>query len=478
MENHLHSWLALGYLVAEWVIRLVMLFVVPWRRPPSTATAWLLLVYFWPVPGLIFYLVLGRSRLSRTQQERIAELRGRLLPTLGHLEQHPLVARPNLPPEMGPVAQLSRRIAALPEFGGNRIRLIDDSRQWIQQLADDIDHAEDSVHLLFYIARRDEHTRPVFEAMERAGRRGVTLRLIVDDHGSADAVADLRRWTAAHGVAFATAMPRGGLWRHSSRFDLRNHRKIAVIDGRIGHTGSQNLIAPDFHAGMIYEDLMVRLQGPVVLELQLVFAGDWFVERNEFLSGEGLFPAPHGAGDIVAQGLPSGPEFPEPVQQNLMLSLLHTATRTVYLVTPYFVPDEPTLIALRSAAQRGVDVRVVVSERLDSRPVQWAQESYYEELLEAGVTITRYPSGFLHVKAAVIDGQVVQIGSANFDIRSFKLNAEFSLLFYSSELALQLTLGFRRYEGMGARLDYQRWRQRSWMRKLRENAARLASPIL
>ncbi|MFW6342621.1 MAG: phospholipase D-like domain-containing protein, partial [Halothiobacillaceae bacterium] len=371
-----------------------------------------------------------------------------------------------------------RRIAALPEFGGNRIRLIDDSRQWIQQLADDIDHAEDSVHLLFYIARRDEHTRPVFEAMERAGRRGVTLRLIVDDHGSADAVADLRRWTAAHGVAFATAMPRGGLWRHSSRFDLRNHRKIAVIDGRIGHTGSQNLIAPDFHAGMIYEDLMVRLQGPVVLELQLVFAGDWFVERNEFLSGEGLFPAPHGAGDIVAQGLPSGPEFPEPVQQNLMLSLLHTATRTVYLVTPYFVPDEPTLIALRSAAQRGVDVRVVVSERLDSRPVQWAQESYYEELLEAGVTITRYPSGFLHVKAAVIDGQVVQIGSANFDIRSFKLNAEFSLLFYSSELALQLTLGFRRYEGMGARLDYQRWRQRSWMRKLRENAARLASPIL
>jgi len=477
-ESSLHATLALGYLIIEWVIRLVMLFIVPLRRPPATATAWLLLIYFWPVPGLLVYLIVGRSRLSPHQQQRIDELQDRLMPTLGHLENHPLVSRPALPPEMGAVAQVSRRIAALPELGGNRVRLFDGPAQWARQLVADIDQAQQSVHLLFYIARLDHYTQPIFDALAKAAARGVEVRLMVDDHGSADFLADLRAWAHSQSVALDAAMPRHCLWRYRSRFDLRNHRKVIVIDGMIGHTGSQNLVAPDFQPGMVYQDLMMRLEGPVVLEMQLVFAGDWFVERNEFLSGERYFPAPDARGEVVAQGLPSGPEFPEPVQQGLMLSLIHSATRSIYLVTPYFVPDEPTLLALRSAALRGVDVRLVVSERLDSRLVQWAQESYYEELMEAGVRISRYPSGFLHVKAGLFDGEVAQIGSANFDVRSFLLNAEFGLLFYSSEIALNLTLGFRRYESEALLLDYHQWRQRPWPGKMLENVARLTSPLL
>jgi len=473
------SWLALAYVIAEWVIRLVMLFIVPWRRPPSTATAWLLLIYFWPVPGLLIYLLVGRSRLSRRHRDKLSELKRRLLPTLGHLATHPLIAMPTLPAEMGPVAQISRRVAPLPELGGNAVTLIGASDQWLRQLIVDIEAASSSVHMAFYIARADDYTEPVFQALERAAARGVEVRLLVDDVGSADFMRGLRRRVSDTGIQLVAAMPRSRLWRRSSRFDLRNHRKLVIIDGRVGYTGSQNLISPDFREGLVYEDLMVRLVGPVVLELQLVFVGDWFVEQEEFLAGELYFPAPEAHGDVVAQGLPSGPEFPEAVQQRLMLSLIHASTQSIFIATPYFVPDEPTLIALKSAAQRGVDVRLVVSERLDRRIVQWAQESYYEELLEAGVRISRYPAGFLHAKTALFDGYVVQIGSANFDVRSFLLNAEFSLLFYSPAVACAMAAGFEYYEQAAERLELEQWvNERAWYRQMMENVARLASPLL
>jgi cardiolipin synthase len=266
-------------------------------------------------------------------------------------------------------------------------------------------------------------------------------------------------------------------WR-KARLDLRNHRKIAVIDGRIGYTGSQNLVDAEFKQGLAYEDLMVRVTGPVVLELQYVFAADWFLETNEVLDSEDEFPGPEIAGSVPAQLLPSGPAFPTQNNQRLFVALVHGARKQVVLTTPYFIPDEPLLQAMQTASLRGVNVHLVVSEKGDSRTVTLAQESYFEELLEARVKIHLYRKNFLHAKHLSIDDAVAVIGSSNLDIRSFALNAEVMLVIYDSNVTAQLAAEQERYYANSCLLTLATWEQRSFGAKVVQNLARLLSPLL
>jgi cardiolipin synthase len=260
--------------------------------------------------------------------------------------------------------------------------------------------------------------------------------------------------------------------------DLRNHRKIAVIDGRVGYTGSQNLVAADFKDGLSYEDLMVRVTGPVVLELQHVFAADWFLETNEVLDGATESPAPEIAGGIPAQALPSGPGFPTQNNQRLFVALVHGARTRVVLTTPYFIPDEPLLQAMQTAALRGVEVHLVVSEKGDHVIVSLAQESYYEELLEVGVRIHLYRKNFLHAKHLSVDNSVAVIGTSNLYIRSFALNAEVMLMIYDADVAARLAAEQERYFANSRLLTLATWGQRSFGRRFAQNLARLLSPLL
>jgi cardiolipin synthase len=266
-------------------------------------------------------------------------------------------------------------------------------------------------------------------------------------------------------------------WK-KARLDLRNHRKIAVIDGRVGYTGSQNLVAAELTEGVTYEDLMVRVTGPVVLELQWVFAADWFLETNEVLDGEREFPGPEIAGDVPAQALPSGPAFATQNNQRLIVALIHGARQQVILTTPYFIPDEPLLQAMQTAALRGIDVHLVVSEKADQFLVSLAQKSYYEELLEAGVQVHLYRKNFLHAKHLSIDDSVAVIGSSNLDIRSFALNAEVMLMIYDRGVAAQLASEQERYFANSRLLTLAAWQQRSFGSKVAQNLARLLSPLL
>jgi cardiolipin synthase A/B len=265
-------------------------------------------------------------------------------------------------------------------------------------------------------------------------------------------------------------------WR-KARLDLRNHRKIAVIDGRVGYTGSQNLICADFKERISYEDLMVRVTGPVVLELQYIFAADWFVETDEILDSETEFPGPEIAGSVPAQALPSGPAFSTQNNQRLFVALVHGARRQVVLTTPYFIPDEALLQAMQTAVLRGVDVHLIVSEEGDQRLVSLAQESYYDELLEAGVNIHVYGKNFLHAKHLSIDDSVAVIGTSNLDIRSFALNAELMLIIYDTGVAAELAAEQKRYYENSRLLTLATWQQRSIGRKFVQNLARLLSPL-
>jgi len=365
------------------------------------------------------------------------------------------------------LAGLGLAVEVLADYGGT-----------IARMAADIDGAKDHVHVLFYIFADDPTTAPVVDALERAARRGVRCRVLADAIGSRTGLRTLRPRLTAAGAAVEEALP-VSLWPwRKARLDLRNHRKIVVVDGRVGYTGSQNLVAAEFTKGLAYEDLMARVTGPVVLELQYVFASDWFLETGTVLDGDAEFPEPVTTGDVPAQVLPSGPAFPVQNNQRLFVALVHGARERVVLTTPYFVPDEPLLQAMGTAAKRGVEVHLVVSEVGDHPVVARAQESYYEELLEAGVRVHLFAQNFLHAKHLSVDGEVAVIGSSNLDIRSFALNAEVMLMLYDRGVAAALGREEQRTFAGSRELTMASWAARPWRRKLGESLARLLSPLL
>jgi cardiolipin synthase len=332
--------------------------------------------------------------------------------------------------------------------------------------------------LLFYIFADDQATAPVIEALGRAVKRGVRCRVLADAIGSRSGLRALRPRLTALGVEVHEMLPVRLLPWRKARLDLRNHRKIAVIDGRVGYTGSQNLVTGNYTQGITYEDLMVRVTGPVVLELQYVFAADWFLETSEVLDSETEFPSPEITGDVPAQALPSGPDFPTQNNQRLFVALIHGSRKQVVLTTPYFIPDEPLLQAMQTAALRGVDVHLVVSEKADQLIVGLAQKSYYEELLEAGVQIHLYRTNFLHAKHLSVDDSVALIGTSNLDIRSFALNAEVMLMICDAGVTARLVAEQLRYFENSRLLSLSTWQGRSFGSQLAENLARLLSPLL
>jgi cardiolipin synthase len=466
------------FFLSEWAIRLAMLADVPFRRTPAAAKGWLLLIFFEPWVGLLLYLLIGRAKLPRWRREQLAKLPQAMAKVVGRLTNHPHVFHPEVGPALSQAVTLAENLGQSPILGGNAVELLVDYDGTIARLVADVDRAENHVHLLFYIFADDRATAPVIEALGRAARRGVRCRVLADAIGSRSALRTLGPKLTALGVAVHAMLPVSLFPWKKARLDLRNHRKIAVIDGRIGYTGSQNLVAAEFTEGISYEELMVRVTGPVVLELQYVFAADWFLETNEVLDGEAEFPGPDITGSVPAQALPSGPDFPTQNNQRLIVALVHGARKQVVLTTPYFIPDEPLLQAMQTAVLRGVDVHLVVSEKGDHFVVSLAQKSYYEELLEAGVQIHLYRKNFLHAKHLSIDDSAALIGTSNLDIRSFVLNAEVMLMIYDPGVAARLAAEQERYYANSRLLTLATWGQRSFGGKLAQNLARLLSPLL
>jgi cardiolipin synthase len=464
--------------LGEWVIRLTMLVVVPFRRTPAAAKGWLLLIFFEPWIGLLVYLLIGRARLPRWQREQFAKLPEALAGVVARLAKHPNIFHPEVGPAMSQAVALAETLGGSPILGGNAVELLVEYNATLARLATDIDHAENHVHLLFYILADDEATAPVIEALCRAAKRGVHCRVLADAIGSRPGLRTLRPRLRPLGIEVQEMLPVSLMPWRKARVDLRNHRKIAVIDGIVGYTGSQNLVAANFAADLAFEDLMVRVTGPVVLELQYVFAADWFVETNQVLDGKTEFPDPKIAGGVPAQALASGPAFPTQNNQRLFVALVHGACKRIVLTTPYFIPDEPLLQAMQTAALRGVEVHLVVSEKGDQFFVTLAQQSYYEELLEAGVQVHLYRKNFLHAKHLSVDNAVAVIGSSNLDIRSFALNAEVMLMLYDPGVAEQLAAEQEQYFAHSRLLSLEAWRERPFRSKFAENLARLLSPLL
>lgn len=471
------SWPTL-YLISEWAIRLLMLIVVPFRRSPEAAKGWLLFVFFLPWPALALYLLIGRPNYPRWRRLRFARLPLVFQTVRERVSQVTARQEPDLPANLTQATMLIQNLGRFPSLDGNGVELLSDYDETIERIVADIDQASHHVHLLFYIFADDKTGHKVIDALARATARGVTCRVLIDALGSRAWAPRVVEALSARGVSVRRVLPVGLLRRKSARADLRNHRKIAVIDGKIGYIGSLNIVDSDFKPGITNQELVARVTGPAVLELQAVFVTDWFLETEQVLDDSGLFPPPRKGGSAVAQVLPSGPDYPEASVERLIEAFVHGARKRVVITTPYFIPSEALLHALETAVLRGVSVHIVLSRPVDQMLVSLAQRSYYAELLEAGVKIHLYRDKLLHAKHLSVDSRVSLIGSSNVDMRSFVLNSEISLVLFDRDVTTRLREEQERYFNASDLLSLEEWNRRSLAAKTFENIARLMSPLL
>lgn len=479
------SWgnlLAVVYVAAELLVRVAMLLVVPRRRSTGAAQAWLMLILFLPWLGIILYFLIGSPKLPahrRARQRTVDRM----------LKQ--IVARAEADPDLAPlfdvqlserhrqIAALTQRLGGMPPVGCSNAVLLPDYDVAVGRIIADVDRAQREVHVLFYIFADDTVGMGLANALLRAAGRGVKVRVLIDAMGSRSlGLRRVLRLLREGGVDACVALPIS--LRDYSRIDLRNHRKIVVVDGEVGYTGSQNMVCADFKPGIVYKELMVRLTGPIVAQLQATFMIDWYSETELRLDDVPVLPQEVASqGSVVAQVLPSGPAYDSDNVPLLFSALLHAARERAVLVTPYFIPDESLLGAIESASYRGVDVHLVVSKTADQFAVSRAQRSYYDELLEAGVTIHLYdPPSLLHAKHLSIDDDMAVIGSSNVDIRSFRLDLEISVVFYGPYVAGALRAVEERYFASSQCLRAEEWRRRPVPQQMVENTLRLMSPLL
>ena len=450
------------------------------HREPASRLAWVVVIFVAPVVGIIAYVLFGDANIGRRRISRVREALRRL-PSLAAIEgEEP----PDIPGRYSPVFKVGRSISGYPAVGGNSARLLSDSEAMIAAMIADIDAAKDHVHLLFYIWLPDGSGVRMVEAVKRAARRGVTCRVMVDDLGSRSLIRSTYwRDMAAAGVKLARALPIGfPLSRpFKGRIDMRNHRKIVVIDGHVTYCGSQNCADAAFAVKARYApwvDAVVRFEGPIARQNQHLFASDWMAHVNEDLSELLRRPVPAAIPGFAAQVIGTGAAVRYSAMPEMFAALMNAARRELVVTTPYYVPDEPIQAALCASARRGVATTVIFPKRNDSWVVAAASRSYYRDMLEAGVHIHEYVGGLLHAKSVTIDGEVTLIGSANIDRRSFELNSENNILFCDKGLTAAMRLRQQEYIESSVPVERRAVVQWSRRRQLWNNTIAMLGPVL
>ena len=452
------------------------------RNTNGSALAWLLLVILVPVVGVVMYLLIGERRLGRTWMRRAIAMQPQVLEWARGIPAASLAAPDSLAPGAQGICRLASGAVGMPLMAGHRLQLLPDSESSMQALIADIDAARASVHTEFYIWSAGGFVDDFVAALARAAQRGVPCSALMDSLGSrpffkSESVARLR----AAGVRVVEVLPVNPLRALFVRFDLRDHRKIAVIDRRIAYTGSMNIADPRFFkqdAGVgEWVDAMVRVEGPAAWALEAVS-----LSLTALQTGADFAPPPPPdlppAGSSLVQIFPSGPQSSSRHIEQLLLAAIYSARREVALTTPYFIPSEALLTALRSAAMRGVRVVLIVPARVDSMLVRYAGNAYFNDLLAAGVEVLCFGDGLLHTKSMVIDGEVTIFGTVNLDLRSFELNFEVSLIAYDVAFSAATRELQARYAARSTPIDQAQWLARPWWRRTLENAVQMMSPLL
>ncbi len=488
VSSELTAWLSLAIIVllvaVDLAIRIAALIIVPRNRRPQTAMAWLLAIFFIPYAGLVFFLIFGSARLPRRRRRKQREIDEYIRDaTEGSVLVHDEDAWPDWLPA---ITELNRSLTAMPMASGNSAQMWHDNQEALDAMIADIRAARRIVNVEFYILSLDDTTEPFFDALAEVRARGVKVRVLLDHLGNIQypGYRRTKKRLDEIGVEWHLMLPFLPLRRRLRRPDLRNHRKLVIIDGEIAYTGSLNIIEEPYQKrknhrrGLRWKDYWARFEGPVVAALDAIFATDWYSETDELIVREVESAMRPGTGDLDCQVVPSGPGFPGENNLRLLNSLVYSAKQRIVLVSPYFVPDDSMLYAVTTAAQSGVDVELFVSEIGDQFFVYHAQRSYYEQLLKAGVKIYLYPAPtVLHAKHMTFDGEVAVIGSSNMDMRSFTLNMEVSVLVHGDSFLAQLKEIEDEYRAVSRPLSLEEWEKRPARIAILDNVLRLTAAL-
>ncbi|MBX3363272.1 MAG: cardiolipin synthase [Phycisphaeraceae bacterium] len=481
------DWLAPVLFITDWVLRLgLSVHIIMRRRPLAVLLSWITLVMVAPFVGVIAYLLFGELRLGPDRvvwKKRFTrELFERAVVRLGvqgHLQA---------PTVYTGIAAYNTQAGGLPPVRGNKVAIITQPSRFIDRIIADIDASQRRACVQTYIWQLGSKADGIGEALVRAAGRGVECRVLLDDIGSRSVLrSPLARRMSNAGVSVAPMLP-VRIWKLPfRRLDVRNHRKIVVIDDQVAYCGSHNLADETFGTSGRnpvgpWIDASLRIEGPAAQMLQLVFLRDWEFDAGERIEHlEPFMPPIASVADddgVVLQVLPSGPGIASRAFEQALLTALYTAQREVAMCTPYFVPEDAMLSAMGAAARRGVDIRLTLPRRGDSLIVAAAARSCFDELLEAGVRLFEYRPCMLHSKIIVADGEVAFTGSSNLDMRSFQINYEVMLTIFDRETCNSLARLVRTYEADSRELTPELWSMRPLLHRLGHNLANLAGHVL
>ena len=464
----------LNILFAAALISLIIL-IISQNRHPVRTLAWILILCLLPGLGLVLYLLFGTDKRKDRliSDKRLDQLKSEVAAS------NSLMLRKQVPNGHEDLATLLWMTNKAIPLAGNDVKVYTSFDPMLEDLLTDMDKATDHVHFEFFKFEDDKVGRKVGEKLRELAARGLEVRVTYDS------AANLTRYK------FYRWLRKGGVQVHSflpvilpfltSTTNYRNHRKIVVIDGKVGYLGGMN-IADRYSKGIrggVWRDTHARIQGPAAAELQTAFLVDWQYCSRRFVSGDRYFPCVEPCGDSIVQIATSGPMDEWKVTMQGMIRLITQAQRYVYIESPYFIPTEPVMLALKNAALSGVDVRIIIPYYGDKGVlVPLASRSYVEEALIAGVKIYFYGGGYLHSKTLVSDGTVCTVGSTNLDVRSFEQDFEINAFIYDAAVARKLSDAFLADMESSTRVTLEQWRKRSTWEKFKESFARLFSPIL
>ena len=454
------------------------------KREPSSTIAWLLFVTLVPFAGALLFLVFGPQRLERHAINRKKEIERML--SLADIPAISLASAEKdnsgvqaIPSDGKEVFELARRISEYRATAGNQIELLHDPQHALQSMQNAIEKACDFIHLEYYIIASDEVTRQLFGFLQRAAERGVEVRILYDSLGSLSLKRMYFLPLTKKGVKIAGFLP-FSFAPQRMNVNFRNHRKILIIDGKQAFTGGTN-IGKEYLGRRNknqWRDYSVKVEGPVCRQLQDVFAKDWHFTTQEDLFQPKYYPEPKVAGNSVIQVLESGPDSPFYTLHQALFLAINSAKKEILMTTPYFVPDPAIMTALCVTALRGVRVTLLLPLKSDNRMVQYASRSFYDDLLKAGISIFEYQPRILHAKLLMIDHRWTILGSANMDIRSFRLNFELNLLVHGESVASQGLDMFRMDLSESQQVNSAQFSKRPLRQKVLENVLRLLSPII
>ncbi|MBT8141593.1 MAG: cardiolipin synthase, partial [Gammaproteobacteria bacterium] len=459
------------------------------RLPTSTSTAWILVIAALPILGLFFYIFFGDQKLSRRRARLGRKVNAFYQEMFDIADRDEDLKRIEPDSLYAKIAPLISQDTGFYPSRGNRIEHLTDVSDISRAMLNDIEQAERSCHMEFFIIRPYGLIADILNAVLDAAARGVDCRILADDIGSSDFFkSDWIQTLRDGGVKVERSLKTGFIRSLSERADLRNHRKLMVIDQDVAYTGSFNLIDPSYQGADAdtrnWVDVILRLEGNIVLSLACVFNKDYLLDSqnaaDEFVSLQDLPLDERDSTqtDAMLQLIPSGPEMQHSLIYEVLLAAFFNAKQSIYIVTPYFVPDEALILAVTNAARRGLDVTLILPSSIDSHLARYAGQSEFGKLLRSGVNITLFREGMLHTKAVIIDGELGFIGTVNMDQRSFYLNLEVTLAIADNEFLNAFSTVIKDYLEQSDRLDKERWAQRSPGTRLLENLCRLVGPML